>query len=127
MEKSHLDCIEVLLNALKLSIIKKSQSEENLLSSSSSFLTSNELNSLMLDSSQNGSFNSMFIDSNGENPLHYAARLNDMNICNLLISNGFDLNLKSIKNEYPHELCTNESLKAYLFGNLLFSLLFLVK
>jgi tankyrase len=58
---------------------------------------------------------SLAVDSNGETPLHIAARGNNMEICERLILHSYDLNAKSNLDKYPHELCTDLRLRKYLF------------
>ena len=101
-ETSHLDAIEILLNGIKMKC--EANAAKHL-----------KTQSPLIDSMRSESFSSL-IDVNGESPLHVAARENNFEACERFLMYGFDLNVKSNSEKYPHELCTNESLKKYLYG-----------
>ena len=120
-ERSHLDVVEILLNGLKFT--KKAELAVN--NSKKHLKTQTHSINSLSESMQNET--SSFIDANGESPLHAASRENNFDICERFIMYGFDLNVKSNLGKHPHDLCTNEGLKKYLFGrthNCIFSYLF---
>jgi ankyrin repeat protein len=62
----------------------------------------------------NSSTLALFLDANGESPLHYAAKANDRRLCELLVAFGFDVCLRNDRGLLPHELCYNAELKNML-------------
>jgi tankyrase len=67
------------------------------------------LNSISLDQKKE-----QIVDSNGDTPLHYAAKLNEPSICKLLIDAGFDINWCNYSGKMPHDLTNDPSLKSRL-------------
>jgi ankyrin repeat protein len=55
-------------------------------------------------------------DANGESALHYAAKLNDLGACSLLLARGAQPGLSSNDKRLPHELCADATLRATLIG-----------
>lgn len=94
VESSNFECVEILLKSIK-----------------SDFMNNfNEYQSI------NNLINIHFNDSNAESPLHYAARLNSLPLCQLLITFGFDLNQRSLSDQFPHDLCQDQNIKLFLYG-----------
>lgn len=56
------------------------------------------------------------VDNNGELPLHYAARLDNLPVALLLISFGFDLSQKTSAGCYAHDLCRDADVRLVLYG-----------
>lgn len=110
-ERSHLDCVEILLNGIKSMTSPISPSHQTHVASSNKKTAKTPRQDSILFEAIN-----TLVDSNGESPLHAAARENNSEICELLLLYGFDLNLKSNFDKFPHELCTNEILKKNLLG-----------
>ncbi len=110
-ERSHLDCVEILLNGIKSIISPISPSHQTSVASNNKKMSKTQRQDSILFEAIN-----TLVDSNGESPLHAAARGNSYEICELLLLYGFDLNLKSNFDKFPHELCTNEILKKNLLG-----------
>ena len=119
-ERSHLDCVEILLNGIKSMTSPISPSHQTPVASSKKKQAKTQRQDSILFEAIN-----TLVDSNGESPLHAAARENNSEICELLLLYGFDLNLKSSFDKFPHELCTNEILKLNLLGFKLKFLIFL--
>jgi ankyrin repeat protein len=91
--------VEILLNAIKVDFVKK-----NLPQSFGNWLAGT------------------FIDSKGETPLHYAAGTNNLSLCLLLISFGFDTNQKSLSGQCAHDLSSKENVRMALYGTVLYAL-----
>ena len=118
IEKSCMDTVEILLD--KLNSSKPSSDMFYSQPQTSSMLCDTSFSSSSSSISTNNEAISLLVDSNGETPLHYAAQINNLNICERLLMLGFDLNSKSNTDKYPHDMCSNENLKKYLFGKLIY-------
>ena len=114
VEKSFMDTIEIFLNKLT-SCQQEPLPPTSGKKASSSSSPPSASNSALYDPVSPAEIISSLYDSNGESPLHYAARQNRLDICERLLFHGFDLNVKSSLDKYPHELCSNESLRKYLY------------
>ena len=89
-EKSYSDCVDILLNGLKSVTPPVSPMHQAATNSKS------KKKSLSQDSMLAETIGTI-VDSNGETPLHAAARENNREICERLLLYGFDLNFKSLK------------------------------
>jgi ankyrin repeat protein len=113
-EKSYLDCVDILLNGIK-SVTPPVSPIHQTATNSNSKKKSPSQDSILAETI------STIVDSNCETPLHVAARENNKEICERLLLYGFDLNFKSNYDKFPHELCTNETLKNQLYGKKYFA------